>query len=501
MKNPLEHIPVELLEEHLQLSQRLVELGEREEKQNDFLTFVKSQWPDFVEGEHHRIMAKAFDRIANGELKRLIINMPPRHTKSEFASYLFPAYLVGRNPGLKIIQATHTADLAVRFGRKIRDLITTSEYTNTFPSVELNPDSKAAGRWEVRTTDGKMNGEYFAAGVGGALAGRGADLFIIDDPHSEQDAMSATALDDAYEWYMTGPRQRLQPGGAIVVVMTRWSKRDITGRVVRRMMEEEGADQWEIIELPAILPSGKSLWPEYWPLKELEAIRASISPSKWAAEYMQNPTGEGAAIISRDWFMTWPDSTPPPVTYIIQSYDTAFLKSERADFTAITTWGIFHPEGRIGEKSYSGSDAHIVLLNCVKKRLDFPELKKRALSEYQEWSPDTVIIEGKASGLPLTQELRAIGIPVQNFVPSRGADKIARLNACTPLFSGGYVWVPETRWAEELVDEVCDFPNGEYDDLVDSTTQALLRFRQGGFLKLASDYEEEPVYRRKRIYY
>ena len=501
MTKELEHIPEELLVEHLELSQRLADLEVRETLQTSFLDFVKSMWTEFIEGEHHRIMARAFDRIATGELKRLIINMPPRHTKSEFASYLFPAYLVGKNPGLKIIQATHTADLAVRFGRKIRDLVDSEYYQEIFPNVELNPESKAAGRWETRTKDGKMNGEYFASGVGGALAGRGADLFIIDDPHSEQDAMSQTALDDAYEWYMTGPRQRLQPGGAIVMVMTRWSKRDLTGRVVKRMMEDKEADQWEIIELPAVLPSGKSLWEGYWSLAELNKIKASISPSKWAAEYMQNPTGEGAVIINRDWIKIWKPESPPRVDYIIQSYDTAFLKTERADFTAITTWGVFYPEGKIDEDFYNGEEAHIILLNSIKERFNFPELKEKALSEYKHWEPDTVIIEGKASGMPLTQELRALGIPVQNFVPSKGADKIARVNACTPLFSGGYVWVPETNWGEELVDEVTDFPNGEHDDLVDSTTQALMRFRQGGFLTLESDYADEPIYRRKRVYY
>jgi len=497
----LKHIPEELLTEHLELSERLAELQEKETIQTNFLPFVKTMWTDFIEGEHHRIMARAFDRIASGELKRLIINMPPRHTKSEFASYMFPAYLVGKRPGLKIIQATHTADLAVRFGRKIRDLVDSKEYQNIFPNVELNPESKAAGRWETRTKDGTMNGEYFASGVGGALAGRGADLFIIDDPHSEQDAMSANALDDAYEWYMTGPRQRLQPGGAIVMVMTRWSKKDLTGRVVKKMMESEGADQWEIIELPAILPSGKSLWPGYWPLAELEQIKASISPSKWAAEYLQNPTGEGASIINREWFKIWDRDHAPNVEYIIQSYDTAFLKTERADFSAITTWGVFYPEGKIGEEQYTGKEAHIILLNSVRERLSFPELKAKALQQYKDWDPESVIIEGKASGMPLTQELRAIGIPVQTFTPSRGQDKIARLNACTPLFSGGYVWVPENNWAEQLMDEVSDFPNGEHDDLVDSTTQALMRFRQGGFVRLDSDYEEEPTYRRKRVYY
>ena len=497
----LEHIPQELLLEHLELAERLVELEERETIQTNFLPFVKSMWTDFIEGDHHRIMARAFERIASGELKRLIVNMPPRHTKSEFASYLFPAYLVGKNPGLKIIQATHTADLAVRFGRKIRDLVASEPYQKIFPNVELNPESKAAGRWETRTKDGKMNGEYFASGVGGALAGRGADLLIIDDPHSEQDAMSKTALDDAYEWYQTGPRQRLQPGGAIVMVMTRWSKRDLTGRVTKKMMEDKEADQWEIIELPAVLPSGKSLWEEYWSLVELNRIKASISPSKWAAEYMQDPTGEGAAIINRDWVKIWKEDSAPQVDYIIQSYDTAFLKTERADCTTITTWGVFYPEGKIEEEFYSGKEAHLVLLNAVKQRFTFPELKECALKEYNHWEPDTVVIEGKASGMPLTQELRALGIPVQNYVPSKGGDKIARVNACTPLFSGGYVWFPEINWSEEVIDELCDFPNGEHDDLVDSTTQALMRFRQGGFLNLASDYKDEPIYRRRRVYY
>ena len=227
--------------------------------------------------------------------------------------------------------------------------------------------------------------------------------------------MSQSALDDAYEWYMTGPRQRLQPGGAIVIVMTRWSKRDLTGRVVKKMMEDQDADQWEIIELPAILPSGKSLWEEYWKLSELQKIKASISPSKWAAEYMQNPTGEGASIINRDWIKIWDRDNAPKVDYVIQSYDTAFLKSERADFSAITTWGVFYPEGAIGDEHYPGNEAHIILLNSVRDRFSFPELKQKALEQYEEWTPESVIIEGKASGMPLTQELRSIGIPVQTF--------------------------------------------------------------------------------------
>ena len=469
----------------------------QEKSTSTFMDFVVTIWEEFISGDHHKKMAKAFDDIASGKLKRLIINMPPRHTKSEFASHLFPAYLLGKNPKLKIIEATHTADLAINFGRKVRDLIDSEEYHELFPETELKADSRSAGKWLTN-----KGGEYYAAGIGGALAGRGAELFIIDDPHSEQDAMSDKAMEEAYEWFMAGPRQRLQPGGAIVIVMTRWSKKDLTGRLIKKMAQDQGADQWQVIEFPAILPSGNSLWKEFWKLEELESIKASVSPSKWAAQYMQRPTGEGISIIPKEWFMVWENEKPPKCEYLIQSYDTAFLKSERADFTAITTWGVWYPEGKIGEEMYTGNDAHLILIDCIKERFDFPELKAEALRLYDFWQPDTVIIEAKASGLPLVQELRRVGIPVNTFSPGKGQDKIARLNSVSPIFQDGRVWIPENRWGEELMEEVSDFPNGENDDLVDATTLALARFREGGFLRLTSDYfETEEYYPTERVYY
>ena len=478
----------------------LEELEKREHQiksTSSFLDFVTAIWSEFISGEHHAKMAKAFDDIASGKLKRLIINMPPRHTKSEFASHLFPAYLLGKNPKLKIIEATHTADLAINFGRKVRDLIDSEEYNQLFPGTELKADSRSAGKWLTN-----KGGEYYAAGTGGALAGRGADLFIIDDPHSEQDAMSDKALDEAYEWFMTGPRQRLQPGGAIVIVMTRWSKKDLTGRLIKKMAQEKGADQWEVIEFPAILPSGTPLWSNFWSKDELESIKASVSPSKWAAQYMQRPTGEGISIIPKDWFMVWDQEKPPTCDYLIQSYDTAFLKSERADFTAITTWGVFYPEGKIGDEIYNGDEAHLILIDCVKERFDFPELKQEAMRLYEYWAPDNVIIEAKGSGLPLIQELRRIGIPVNTFSPGKGQDKIARLNSVSPIFQDGRVWVPDNRFGEELMEEVSDFPGGENDDLVDATTLALARFRAGGFLQLSTDMDDEPSYfPTQRVYY
>jgi len=478
----------------------LEELSKREFQEHStstFMEFVKSIWSDFINGDHHQKMAAAFDLIAEGKLKRLIINMPPRHTKSEFASHLFPAYLLGKNPKLKIIEATHTADLAINFGRKVRDLIDRDDYQELFPDTSLKSDSRSAGKWLT-----SQGGEYYAAGIGGALAGRGADLFIIDDPHSEQDAMSDKAMDEAYEWFMAGPRQRLQPGGAIVIVMTRWSKKDLTGRLIKKMAQDAEADQWHLIEFPAILPSGKSLWENFWSLGELQSIKASVSPSKWASQYMQRPTGEGISIVPKEWFKIWKEEKPPKCDYIIQSYDTAFLKSERADFTAITTWGVWYPEGKIGEDLYAGGEAHLILIDCIKERFDFPELKAEALRLYEYWEPDIVIIETKASGIPLVQELRRVGIPVNTFSPSKGQDKIARLNSVSPIFQDGRIWVPENRFGEELMEEVSDFPNGENDDLVDATTLALARFREGGFLALSTDYEDEEGYApRQWVYY
>ena len=461
----------------------------------DFMAFVKYVWPSFIHGRHHEKMAAAFERIAEGKVKRLIVNMPPRHTKSEFASYLLPAWFLGLYPGKKVIQASHTGELAVGFGRKVRNLVDSDAYKDLFPNVALQADSKAAGRWATN-----YSGEYFAIGVGGAVTGKGADLLIIDDPHSEQEATLAEVnpeiYDKTYEWYTSGPRQRLQPGGAIAIIMTRWSKKDLTGQVLKAAAQRSG-EEWEVIEFPALLPSGRPLWPEFWSLKELEALKLELPNSKWQAQYQQSPTSDVSAIIKREWWQIWEHDDPPYCEFKIQSWDTAFLKTERADYSACTTWGIFYQDDDTGV-----SQANIILLNAFKKRMEFPELKKRAQEEFREWEPDSLIVEAKAAGSPLIFELRAMGIPVQEFTPSKGNDKIARLNAVADIFASGRVWVPNTHWAEELVEEVASFPSGEHDDMVDSMTQALLRYRRGGFLRLQTDEPDElPSFRRKREYY
>ena len=477
--------------EAISLLNRYEQIENQQECHKDFMSFVKYMWGDtFISGRHHRIIADKFNRIAQGKLKRLIVCLPPRHSKSEFASTYLPAWMMGLNGALKIIQCTHTAELAVRFGRKVRNLIDSEDYKNIFPDLRLQADNKSAGRW---TTN--QEGESFYAGVGGAITGRGADLLIIDDPHSEQDALSPKAMDSAYEWYTSGPRQRLQPGGTIIIVMTRWSTKDLVGRLLKKQGEDH-ADQWEVVEFPAIMPESENpLWGEFWKKEELLSVKASLPVAKWNAQWMQDPTAEEGSIIKREWWRNWESETPPPFNYIIQSYDTAFSKKETADYSAITTWAVFEHE--------EDGQPNIILLDAKRVRFDFPELKRLAWEEYKFWEPDCILIEAKASGTPLTQELRRMGIPVTAYSPSRGQDKVARMNSVAPIFESGMVWLPEETFADEVREECAAFPYGDHDDYVDSMTMALMRFRQGGFLSLHEDYKDEVKLLRKNrtVYY
>lgn len=810
-------LPLEKQREILKKIKRAREKIAADKAKMKFIDYVQYMWPTFISGEHHRIMGDAFDRIISGKLKRLIINMPPRHTKSEFGSWLLPTKFLGHNPSAKVMQLSHTSDLATDFGRKVRDTINDDEnYARIFPGTKLKADTSAAGKW--KTADG---GEYFALGVGGKLAGKGADLLIIDDPHalhvdtpiattegwktmgtvevgdqvfgpdgtpttvvdksgvyhdrplyavttsdseviladakhlwnvrtstrvddpyrnltteklveprssgfmiprhapvqyprrdllidpwvlgawlgdgtatlgrmtahpddapymrdqfhargyrttdltdpfsfgvegllvelrqlgvlgnkhipeeyltasveqrmcllqglmdtdgnvtksgqcvfhnkdaslvdqvvellrslgrkcqrrtyvcdgnygtclmhrvtfklkdaalmprkrertkdtedkqhrsitvertvmkgpvqcitvdrddglflagrgyvvthnSEQEYIRAlagdsAAFDDAFEWYQSGPRQRLQPGAAIVVIMTRWHLRDITGRLIKRMTMDRGREDWEIIEFPALLPSGNPIWPEYWSREELEATRAQLTPQQWNAQYQQNPTAEGAAIVKREWWQRW-EGPPPKCEVIIQSWDTAFSAKETSDYSACTTWGVF----TIEDPTTGYPAKHVILLDAFRGRYEFPELKTVAFTEWRRRQPEIFLVENKASGQSLIQEFRRMGIPVSQFTPTRGNDKVARLNAISDLFASGNVWYPDgARFAEEVIDEIAAFPVGEHDDYVDATTQALLRFRQGGFINLSSDFEEEDYMpRRIAAYY
>jgi len=458
----------------------------QEHGKDTFLDFIQHVYPGYMIGAHHQKLANIFEAIAKGEKKRVIVNIAPRHGKSELISYLAPAWFLGKYPHKKVIMASHTADLAVNFGRRVRNLVGSDAYKDIFPQVELQADSKSASRWGTN-----FNGEYFAIGVGGALAGRGADLFIIDDPHSEQDAKlgRADVFKPAWEWFQSGPLQRLMPGGAIIVVMTRWSKLDLTGEIINQMVKNEEVDDWEVVEFPAIIEDKQgelaSLWPEFWPLNELLSKKAALDVRYWNSQYMQNPVSEEGALIKREWWKIWEKEDPPQCEFTIMTLDAAQEANTRADYNALLTWGVFFNE--------EVNNYNIILLNAIKKRLEFPDLKELVLEEYKEWEPDSFIVEKKSNGAALYQEFRRMGVPVSEFTPGKGQDKISRVNAVSDLFRSGIVWAPDRRWAKEVIEECNDFPSGANDDLVDATTMALMRYRQGGFVRLPNDEPEDIV--------
>ena len=484
---------------------------------NDLIEFCKHMQEDYKVGKHHRILANQLMSIAEGFKDRVCVNMPPRHGKSQLVSIYFPAWFIGKYPNKKVLMVSHTSDLAVDFGRKVRNTIDTERYKQIFPTVTLAQDSKSAGRWNTNA-----GGEYFATGVGSALAGRGADLLLVDDPHNEQDIINGNfaAFDKAYEWFTYGARTRLMPGGRIAIVQTRWHLNDLTGRVTADMTKNTDSDQYDVVEFPAILEverdveetttdaSGrtrttvttqivqKPLWPEFFDLPALLRTKASMPVFQWNAQFQQNPTSEEASVVKREWWQWWEKEKPPKCEYIIMSLDAAAESHNRADFTAITTWGVFMNEEHEGR----GANSHnIILLNSIKKRMEFPELKALAMQEYKEWEPDAFIVEKKSSGTALFQELRRTGLSVSEYTPHRGTgDKLARLNSVADIVASGLVWVPQTRWAEELVEEIAGFPFMPNDDLVDSTVMALMRFRQGGFIRLPTDEQDDPRYFKQR---
>jgi len=479
----------------------LDELDARKRKmlaQNDFLAFIGAVDPSYKFGGHLKRLGKLLMEVEEGHKDRVAVSMAPRFGKSTMISIYYPAWYLGKHPDHKMIIASHTGDLAVDMARKVRNLMQSPLYKDIFPGVSIAADAKAAGKWNTT-----VGGEVFAVGVGGAIAGRGAHLLIVDDPISEQDikAGNTDSLDVVYEYFRAGLRTRLMPEGRICVLHTRWHQRDLIGRLIKDGALNPDGDVYEVFEFPAvlevknpdynpILPADdtnpthvqKSLWPEQWPLSALLRTKASMPAWQWNAQYQQNPTAQESAIIKRDDIMWWKKDTPPSIDYTVQAWDTAMTTKDRSDYSVCQTWGVWTDE--------ETDTTNVILLNCVRGKYEFPELKRIAHEQHKDWEPDSLIIETKANGQPLVDELRRSGVFVQEFSPGKGQDKIARVNAISDMFTSHQVWFPETWWATEVVEELLAFPAGEHDDCVDTCTLALMRVRQGGILRLRNDVDD-----------
>lgn len=490
-----------------------------------FLDFVQEVTPWVVIEETHIAIAEKLDAVVAGTIDRLMLFIAPRTGKSLFASTLFPTYYIGKFSSEQIMQASHSTNLAEAFGRDARNLLLDEDYRRVFPDTALSKDSRSTSSWA--TTEG---GKYNAVGVGAGIAGKGYNLGIIDDPLSEQDAFSQTVKEAVWTWYGPGFYTRRQAAGknSIVIISTRWAVDDLPGRLLAQAVVAPNADKWEVLSIPAILDNkaaelltrishdpkyrkylsgdpitfkaGDSYSPRRWPLKELLRSKGNMTKKAWSALYQQSPYEDEGGILPRTQWREWKKPALPKCEYVMQVYDTAFEEEETNDYSARTTWGVFR---RPEDGKYA-----CILLERLRKRMSFPELRENAFESYREYQPDRVFIEKKASGHSLIQELRRKGVPISPIsVPGgKGAQKkVGRAHAASIVLEQGCVYYVDKPWAEEVIQECTEFPNGKHDDLLDTCVLAWNTLRRMFWLQLEDEPDEEDpnerVVERKRHWY
>ena len=451
---------------------------------NNFSGFIEAFAPklvaDFKMGKHIDVISKKLQQVEEGSIKRLMVFLPPRSSKSLICSKLFPAWYLGRHPNHEILSVSHSDQLASDFGRSVRDVVNDQDYQSIFEGVKLRSDVRAAGKWQTN-----KNGVYVAAGVRTQIAGRGAHVALLDDVMSEEDAFSEAGRRYIKEWYPAGLRTRLMPNGSIVIINTRYHEDDICGWLLSS--QGDGTDRamnWEVIRIPAWvddssskilnLPVGESYFPEWKPKEILENDEAEIRRHNgsryWESLYMQNPVPDEGGILKKSWFRIWDEEEPPQCDFIIQTMDTAFSTRTTADYSVIQTWGIFVTTETDSE-GVERDIGNLILLGNVRGRFEYPELRSNAQDAFDEHDPDIIIIEKKASGQSLIQDLRRAGLPILEYTPDR--DKVARAYAASPLVESGRVWLPNKLWAQTLFDEAVSFPNAAHDDQVDAMVMAI----------------------------
>lgn len=426
------------------------ELLKRRRARANLLDFARYMQPDYAAGEHHRVICDALERVERGEIDRLMIMAPPRHGKSALASRHFPAWYLGRNPKKQIITSTYAADFAADFGREVRNMLREKEYRNLF-KTRLSEDSQSAGRWHTQE-----GGIYIATGVGGQLTGRGASIAIIDDPiRNREDSDSETIREKTWHWYTSTLYTRLMPGGAVVLIQTRWHESDLAGRLLEA--QASGGDKWHIVNLPAISQNGSALWPEWYPVEALDRIRNAIGPRDWSALYMQNPQPDSGTFFQREWFRHYNLGVQIPKmhTYITSDYA---VRDGAGDFTEHAVWGV-DAEGNLWALDWwSGQTASDVWI----KELIGLIRKHKPLAYFGESGVIRHAIEPA-----LTRSMRESRTYCRmEWIPPIH-DKPTRARGFQARASMGKVYVPNCEWGDRLVDQLIRFPAGKHDDAVD----------------------------------
>lgn len=394
------------------------------------------------------MIAERLEAVERGDIKRLMIFMPPRHGKSELASRRFPAWYLGKNPKAEIIAASYNSDLAADFGRDVRAIVAGRDSQAVFPGVALRQDSKAADRWHTNA-----GGAYRAAGVGTAMTGRGADLLLIDDPVKDrEEADSELRRDRVWDWYRSTAYTRLSPDGRIVVIQTRWHEDDLSGRLLEQAAND--GDQWEVLSLPAVLTNGEALWPERFPLERLDAIKRTIGPREWSALYMQRPQPDEGTFFQRDWFQNW---TERPKHLRIYGTSDYAVTDDGGDYTVHRVWGVSPTGGLYRLDGWRGQTSADV---WIERKLDLIALHKPLA-----WFGEAGVIQ-KAVEPMLIRRMRERQVRCRlEWLPSI-ADKPTRARGFQARAAMGEVWF-ETG---ADVSEFLAFPAGKHDDDVDNAS-------------------------------
>jgi len=473
--------------------------------------FTKSSWQaiepgrDFYDNWHIDAVSDHLQAVVEGDIKRLIINIPPRHMKSISVAVALPAWAWTIQPEKKFLYASYAGSLSIRDSVKCRRLLDSRWYKEHFgETFKLTSDQNQKQRFENNKT-----GARIATSVDGALTGEGGDIIVIDDPHNVRESESSTVREGVLEWWDQAMQTRLNDPktGAFIIIMQRVHENDLTGHI----LSNELGDEWDHLCLPARYEvghptitrstlnffdprteEGELLWPDRIDDKTLANLERSLGSYAAAGQLQQRPMPKGGGILKAEWWVPWEkEELPSNIEYVLQSWDTAFSTKENSSYSARTTWGVFRNNGQV----------NVIVIDMWYDRVSYPELRKIAQESYEEWEPDAVLIEKKASGQSLLQDLRMAGIPVLEYSPDR--DKQARAHASSALLEDGRIYFPfNKKWAKDLIDICAAFPAGDNDDIVDTCTQAWLRLRKGWFVTHSNDYEEDeyPEKRRMTLY-